>query len=141
MIIDTTSIRRGWPPLPRAFVRGFLSGALVVRCWWSGWASRWRWRCCHRRRRTQTGPWCLKAGDCRYSGSMVGALRITDRTAGDLADTYARLWSGAGWNVTTQVSGQYAVLTATRAMMTYTVDLFQQGQLVQAVSNGRQCEP
>ncbi len=140
MIIDTTSIRRRWPPLPRSFVRGFLSGALVVLVAGLGLAlalamlsptspdSDW--------------PVVFKAGDCRYSGSMVGALRInTDRTAGDLADTYARLWSGAGWNVTTQVSGQYAVLTATRAMMTYTVDLFQQGQLVQAVSNGRQCEP
>jgi hypothetical protein len=30
MTIDTTSTRRRLPPLPRSFVRGFLSGALVV---------------------------------------------------------------------------------------------------------------
>ena len=140
MIIDTTSIRRRWPPLPRAFVRGFLSGALVVLVAGLGLAL----ALAILSPATPNSDWSVvfKAGDCRYSGSTVGALRIhTDRTAGDLADTYARLWSGAGWNVTTQVSGQYAVLTATRAMMTYTVDLFQQGQLVQAVSNGRQCEP
>ena len=140
MTIDTTSTRRRLPPLPRSFVRGFLSGALVVLV--AGLGIVLALQILASPASDSDWPVVLKAGDCRYSGSTSGAFRInTDRTASDLADVYAHVWSGAGWNVATQVSGQYAVLTATRSMMTYTVELFQQGQLVQAVSNGRQCEP
>ena len=138
---QSTRGSRRMPPLSRSFVRGFLSGSLVVLIAGLGIALAlvllvpaavevdW--------------PVTLKADDCRYSGSSVTAFRVaSDQTAGNLAEVYARAWSGSGWDVTTRVAGQYAILTATRSVMTYSLELFQQGQLIQAVGNGQQqCAP
>lgn len=136
-----TANQRQLPALSRSFVRGFLGGVAVVMIAALGILLALM----------QTSatlpeadwPSTLLVGDCRSSGSIVTAFKLeTDRAAANVADGYAHAWSASGWDVVTRVSGQYAILTATRPAMTYSLELFQHGQLMQAVGNGQQqCAP
>ena len=131
--------QRRLPVLPRSFVRGFLSGILVMLI--AGLGIILAFVVLLPPLVEADWPSTLMTPDCRYSGSIVTAFQIeTARSANDVADGYARTWSNSGWDVVTHVAGQYAVLTATRPAMSYTLEIFQQGQVIQAVGDGhKQC--